>query len=132
VASRLPGVRILVVDDSTANADALRDLLELEGARVAVESSPHAAIERARKEVFDLVISDIAMPDVDGYALLKAIRATPANAKTPAIAYSGYSGASEVRRARAAGYDRHLTKPVDVQTLLSAIQQVAKRKEAAD
>ncbi len=128
--SNLAGMRILVVDDSSANADALRDLLELDGAEIVVESSPKAAITRAEKERFDLLISDIAMPEVDGYSMLQAIRACKANAHTPAIAYSGYSGPQETIRARQAGFDMHLTKPVDVKTLLKTIEEVGKRKAA--
>jgi two-component system CheB/CheR fusion protein len=124
--ARLAGLRVLVVDDSTANGEALRDLLEFEGADVTVESLSARAIERANAEAFDLLISDIAMPDVDGYAMLKAIRASTKNMDTPAIAYSGYSGASEVQRARAAGFARHLTKPIDVESLLMAIGDVAR------
>jgi two-component system CheB/CheR fusion protein len=123
---------VLVVDDSDANADALHDLLELEGARVTVESSSTAAIERAGKERFDLLISDIAMPNVDGYALLKTIRASKLNSDIRAIAYSGYGSKDDVDRALAAGFDVHLTKPVDVDTLLATIADIARRKTAAD
>jgi two-component system CheB/CheR fusion protein len=129
---RLTDLRILVVDDSTANGEALRDLLEFEGAKVFVESVPARAIERSTSEPFDLIISDIAMPDVDGYAMLKAIHASPTNADTPAIAYSGYSGPNEIDRARTAGFARHLTKPIDVESLLQAIGDIANRRQAAD
>src|SRR6185312_8584229 len=129
---RLEGLRILIVDDSVQNGDALRELLEFEGASVTFESLSARAIERAGKERYDLIISDIAMPDVDGYSMLKSIRASSANQRTPAIAYSGYSGRSEIDRARAAGFDRHLTKPIDVETLLRAIGEVTARKSAAD
>ena len=126
------GMRILVVDDSNANGDALRDLLELEGAKVVVEASPNAAIKLALKKRFDLLISDIAMPEIDGYAMLQAIRAGSMNATTPAIAYSGYSGPQELLRARNAGFEIHLTKPVDVRTLLKTIEEVGRRKAEAD
>jgi two-component system CheB/CheR fusion protein len=130
--SGFAGIRVLIVDDSTANAQALCDLLELEGARVSMESSSKAAIKRAGKESFDLLISDIAMPDLDGYALVKAIRATKLNSNIRAIAYSGYGSRNDVDRARTAGFDVHLTKPVDVDTLLATIADVAKTKTAAD
>jgi two-component system CheB/CheR fusion protein len=134
VAERLPldGLRVLVVDDVPANGDALRDLLDFEGGSIAVESSSQAAIERAGKERYDLIISDIAMPGVDGYSMLKAIRAMTTNAQTPAIAYSGYGGVAEVERARAAGFAMHLTKPISVDMLLNAIRTVVQAKRAAD
>jgi len=129
---RIAGRRILIVDDSRSNADALCELLQFEGAEVTVESVATKAIERAGRERYDLIISDIAMPDIDGYAMLRSIRSAGANRNTPAIAYSGYSGASEIDRAHAAGFDRHLTKPIDVENLLAAIEQVAGTRRAAD
>ena len=131
-AARLARTRVLIVDDSAANADALGELLALEGAVVTVETSSRAAIERGKKERFDVVVSDIAMPDLDGYALLKEIRASNANARTPAIAYSGYGGKADVERARGGGFDVHLTKPVDVNTLIATIADLGRRKSAAD
>jgi two-component system CheB/CheR fusion protein len=129
-APKLSGLRVLVVDDSTENGEALRDLLELEGAHVVLETSAHAAIARAAVERFDVLISDIAMPAIDGYAMLTAIRSSPTNAATPAIAYTGYSGPREVGRAQAVGFQAHLTKPVDVQTLLTTIRQVAETSKS--
>jgi two-component system CheB/CheR fusion protein len=129
---RLAGLRILVVDDSAANGEALRELLQFEGANVVMQAVPAEAIRHAEKQRFDVVISDIAMPELDGYAMLKAIRATATNARTPAIAYSGYSGRDEVERARSAGFDMYLTKPVDVDRLLDAVRTVAKPGSAAD
>ncbi|HWD15255.1 MAG TPA: chemotaxis protein CheB [Casimicrobiaceae bacterium] len=123
---RLAGLRILIVDDVAANGDALRDLLQYEGADATVESLPAKAIERVENEEYGLIISDIAMPDVDGYAMIKAIRASTKNKHTPAIAYSGYGGANEVQRAHDAGFDRHLTKPIDVESLLTSISEVTR------
>ena len=129
---RLARTRVLIVDDSAANADALGELLGLEGAIVTIETSSRAAIERGKKVRFDVVISDIAMPDVDGHAMLKEIRASKANAKTPAIAYSGYGGKADVERARGGGFEVHLTKPVAVNTLIATIADLGMRKSAAD
>jgi two-component system CheB/CheR fusion protein len=128
---RLQSLHILVVDDSAANGEALRELLKFEGADVVVEAQPTDAVRRAEKERFDLVISDIAMPEMNGYAMLKAIRATTPNRETPAIAYSGYGGRNEVERARSVGFDMYLTKPVDVDRLLDAIRTVAKPLSSA-
>ena len=129
---RLDGKRLLIVDDAQASGEALRDLLELSGAKVAMETSSREAIRRAKKTHFDVVISDVAMPELDGYAMLKAIRQSGANAHTPAIAYSGYSGATELERARRAGFDMHLTKPVGIDSLVDAILTLTQRESAAD
>ena len=118
---RLTGVRVLVIDDAQANAEAMCELLQLEGADVAMDTSAPEAIERARRERFDVIVSDLAMPRMDGYEMLQQIRAGGLNAATPAIAYSGYGGPEEVARSRAAGFDVHVTKPVDLASLLDAI-----------
>jgi CheY-like chemotaxis protein len=86
--------------------------------RDAYELTSHASV--------DVVVSDIAMPEFDGFALIKAIRASTTNKYTPAIAYSGYGGANEVQRAHDAGFDRHLTKPIDVESLLTWISEVTR------
>jgi two-component system, chemotaxis family, CheB/CheR fusion protein len=130
--SALAGLRLLVVDDSSANVEALHDLLALEGAEVAMEASATEAIARGKREPFDLIISDIAMPDIDGYAMLKAIRAGKPNARTPAIAYTGFGSPNEVERAREAGFEFHLTKPIDVEQLIDVIRTATSRHKAAD
>ena len=129
--SRLNGLRILVVDDNGANAEALRDLLALEAAEVTMEASPADAILRAETEHYDVIVSDIAMPGIDGYAMLKAIHATAANGSTPAIAYTGYGSAADVDRARASGFDVHLTKPIDVDELIEAVRQLTSQRDGA-
>jgi len=128
----LGGLHLLVVDDTSANADALNDLLALEGATVTVEASAADAIRRAEREPFDLIISDIALPEMDGYAMLKAIRAGKTNARTPAIAYTGFGSRGDLERARDAGFEFHLTKPVDVDRLMEVIRSATSRDEAAD
>jgi two-component system CheB/CheR fusion protein len=124
---RLRGLRILVIDDIPANAEALRELLQLEGADARLEVSAHDAIRRTQNEAVDVIISDVAMPEIDGYTLLERLRESTLNANTPAIAYSGYGGADEVRRSKAAGFAAHLTKPVDVDRLIEVILEVCKR-----
>jgi two-component system CheB/CheR fusion protein len=126
-AAQLAGLRLLIIDDLADNASAMAELLQFEGAAVAVEVSAHAAIRRAANETFDVIISDLAMPEMDGYTMLGELRSSPLNASTPAIAYSGYGGAEEVERSRKAGFNVHLTKPVDVERLLAAIRSLVGR-----
>jgi two-component system CheB/CheR fusion protein len=118
---RLDGTAILVVDDMAANAESLRDVLTLEGASVDIALSGPEAIEHARRRRFDAVICDIGMPDMSGHEIAKAIAACPLNAATPAIAYSGYSGPDEVRRALETGFKAHITKPADLERLVAAV-----------
>jgi two-component system CheB/CheR fusion protein len=125
---RLQGMRLLVIDDAPGNVEAMRMLLELEGAEVATEVNAQDAIGRARTQSYDAIVSDLAMPGMDGYEMLKELRASPLNATTPAIAYSGYGGSEEAERSRAAGFQLHLTKPVDLERLVAAIQSMARRE----
>jgi two-component system CheB/CheR fusion protein len=123
-AGPLTGVRILVIDDLADNAAAMSDLLAFEGADAVLEVTAHDAIRRARNERFDVIISDLAMPEMDGYTMLANLRRSPLNAQTPAIAYSGYGGAEEITRSKQAGFALHLTKPVDVERLIASIESV--------
>ena len=118
---RLKGMRLLVIDDAQANAEAMVELLSMEGAEVVMETTAASAVQRARAERFDVIISDLAMPRMDGYEMLQQIRAGSMNTETPAIAYSGYGGPEEVARSKAAGFDMHITKPVDLEHMVDAI-----------
>jgi two-component system CheB/CheR fusion protein len=69
------------------------------------------------------------MPEVDGHALLGQLRATPLNAKTPAVAYSGYGGPEDVARSRAAGFDVHVTKPADLNRLVETVNELRNRRQ---
>ena len=124
---RLAGLRLLVIDDLRDNADAMGELLRYEGADVAIETTAQGAIRRAQAGVFDGIISDLAMPKMDGHTLLRKLRSTSLNADTPAIAYSGYGGADETSRSKAAGFELHLTKPVDIDVLLDSIESIVNR-----
>jgi two-component system CheB/CheR fusion protein len=123
----LQGLAILLVDDSRENGEALAELLELEDARVTVETSAAAAVARARAEAFDVIISDIDMPGGDGYGMLREIRTGGASARTPAIAYSGYGSPADLERSRQAGFAGHVTKPTDIENLAAEILRVARQ-----
>lgn len=111
----LAGKRILVVDDSVETLEALKALLECEGARVSAASGPDQALRLAGEsaESFELIISDLGMPGMDGFALLAALRKLPNTASTPALALSGFTRAGDVGRALAAGFETHIRKPMD-------------------
>ncbi|WP_269502947.1 chemotaxis protein CheB [Burkholderia sp. IMCC1007] len=120
----LEGMRVLVVDDSEDMLSAFCKVLQFEGAIVTSEGSAKAAIDAARNGHFDLVLSDIAMPGMDGYQLIKVLRTFPSMADVPAIALTGFGRAHDKTEARAAGYDGHLTKPVAVRALKDEIARV--------
>jgi signal transduction histidine kinase/CheY-like chemotaxis protein len=111
----LAGLRILVVDDELDAREVMRLLLERGGARVRTAESAAQALDAIRQDQPDLLISDIAMPLEDGYRMMRRLRAMEEGARLrlPAIALTAYASDEDSRRARAAGFDAHLSKPVD-------------------
>src|SRR5581483_11243418 len=103
----LEGLRILVIDDGLDAVDAMRELLQLEGAEVAGAVNGPDAAELARTARFDVIVSDLAMPGMDGFALLRAIRANGPNQETPAIACTGFNRPQDVARATSEGFVAH-------------------------
>src|SRR5687768_1076505 len=115
---------ILVVDDSPETTEMLGKLLELEGAFVDSARSGREALELARQKNFDLVISDISMPEMDGYELLQKLRSIPQMADIPAVALTGYGRTNDVERALEEGFAEHLTKPLDLDDLLLVVRRL--------
>lgn len=115
---------ILVVDDSPETTDMLGKLLELEGAFVESARSGAEALEIAKRKDFDLVISDISMPEMDGYQLLRKLRKLPEMAKVPAVALTGYGRTADIERTRKEGFAEHLTKPLDLDRLLQIVRRL--------
>ena len=111
----LTGLHILVVDDEADAREVMRFMLERGGARVRTADSAAAALDAIREERPDLLISDIGMPVEDGYVMVRRLRAMEDGAprRLPAIALTAYASEEDSRRARAAGFDAHLSKPVD-------------------
>ena len=121
---RLEGSSILVLDDDADSLDLLRVLLEDAGASVTPVASAASALERSTSERFDLVVSDIGMPEMDGYAFMRSLRAS--DAAIPAIALTAYARVEDATRAREAGFQEHIAKPVDGRELLATIERLLK------
>jgi PAS domain S-box-containing protein len=117
------GVRVLVVDDEADSLEVLREVLEAAGANVTTAASAQEAFDIvAGGRPFELIISDIGMPEIDGYSFIRRIRSGQSGANVPAIALTAYARASDAARALDAGYQEHLIKPVDEGKLLHAVQ----------
>lgn len=114
----LAGARILIVDDSPDSLEMLQILLAAEGAQVTAAASGLTALQLARAHDFDLVVSDISMPEMDGYELLQTLRAEPRFTSLPAIALTGFGRPEDIARVRAVGFTSHLTKPIDLDYFL--------------
>jgi signal transduction histidine kinase/ActR/RegA family two-component response regulator len=124
----LEDVRVLIVDDDRDSLEVLRLILEGAGALVTTATSASEALEAGT--AFDVIISDIGMPEMDGYAFLEHLRARESGAHVPAIALTAYARAEDGERARRAGFQEHLAKPVDQRRLVEAVRAWS-RLEAA-
>ena len=113
--------RILVVDDNVDAAQSLALVLEFEGHEVQTAGSAEEAIERLAALRPDLAILDIGLPGMDGYELARRLRADPRTRAARLIALTGYGRAPDRRRAIDAGFDEHLVKPVDIESLLTRL-----------
>ena len=116
-ASSARALRLLVVDDNVDAAEALAMMLELDGHSVIRAHDAHSAIACARSEHPDAMLLDIGMPDIDGYELARRLRALPEAEEATLIAVTGYGQAEDRKRAEEAGFDHHLVKPVELDTL---------------
>ena len=119
----LSGIRVLAVDDDADARDLVVFLLEDCGACVTAVSNADDALAVLIQSVPDVLLSDIGMPDTDGYMLLRQVRALPPEqgGLVPAIALTAYAGEIDYRQALAAGFQRHLSKPLDPDKLVQAM-----------
>jgi two-component system, chemotaxis family, CheB/CheR fusion protein len=126
-AQNLNGMSVLIVDDDPAPLELYREILSLAGARVRVATSARAAVLLVHQEVPDVVVSDIMMPGEDGYWLINTLRDLPADlgGRVPALAVTGDPGRHSRERARQAGYDCHLAKPVQIAEFSATVARLA-------
>ncbi len=115
---------LLVVDDATDTLDLLRRLLARAGYQVTIASTADAAIAAAHVHRPDVLVSDLGMPKVDGFELLRRLNEEFAPEPIPAIAVSGFTGQSERATAEESGFSAYITKPLDFAELVKAIDQV--------
>lgn len=114
----------LIVDDVPDIASMLAVYLERAGYRAVSVFSASEALDAARHEHFDVIISDIGLPVMDGYELARELRALPDYATTPLIAVTGFSEYTDQQNAFNAGFDAHLKKPIDPTKLIGLIEHL--------
>jgi CheY-like chemotaxis protein len=124
-----PRGTVLVVDDVPDVTEMIELLLKHAGYDVATAESAKDALHLARRNHYDLVISDIGMPDMNGYELATALRELAAYNKTPLIAVTGYSEYDDRGRAVRAGFNVHLTKPIEPTQLLTLMRELLSETE---
>jgi PAS domain S-box-containing protein len=126
---RLDGLRILIVDDERDTLELLRIGLSRCGAEITVAGSASEALEALSSSTPDVIISDIGMPDMDGYEMMRKIRALPAESggRTPAVALTAYARTEDRLHALRSGYQMHVPKPVELAELVAVAASLAHR-----
>ncbi|HEY6804743.1 MAG TPA: response regulator [Pyrinomonadaceae bacterium] len=123
-ANSLDGMEILIVEDSEDTLSLLSTIFGKEGAKVTTASSAHEALDSMKEKRPNLIVSDIGMPDTDGYEFLQQVKVLPGMDAVPAIAISGYASDEDRARALNVGYSALVPKPIDVDDLFGIIQKL--------
>jgi CheY-like chemotaxis protein len=116
--------RALVVDDAPDVTEMIALFLQYAGYETAIAYSAPDALEMARSEQFDVIVSDIGMPGMNGYELAEALRGIPDYSRVPMIAVTGFSDFDDRGRALQSGFNAHMTKPINPASLLELIQRL--------
>ena len=125
---RLEGVHAFVIDDEADARDLLRRLLEDQGAAVTLFDSAPAALEALKTSRPTVIVSDVGMPGMDGYQMIRALRAGEArDARVPALALTAFARAEDRKRSLVAGFQAHLAKPFDVAELVLLVADLVGR-----
>jgi len=121
----LDQLEVLAVDDDEDTTALLRYLLEMNGAKVTTANSGSEALDLAREAHFDVVLSDISMPSMDGFEFVRRLRALPGKEDIRVVALTGFGRKEDVEQAENEGFVAHLTKPFDVEALLQFLSRLS-------
>ncbi|HYE14235.1 MAG TPA: PAS domain S-box protein [Pyrinomonadaceae bacterium] len=124
--------RVLVVDDAHDTLELLRVVFESRGYEIEACADAEEAVRVAASSHFDIIVSDIGLPGIDGYELIRRLRTLAHLRDTPAVALTGYAAPKDAEAAAAAGFDAHVPKPVDPSALAAEVEQLLKRRAAHD
>jgi CheY-like chemotaxis protein len=122
--------RILVVDDNVDSAESMAVLLRLEGHEALTLHEGERVLATAREFQPDVILLDIGLPGITGYEVARRIREDASLSGVALIAVSGYGREEDLSRARAAGFDRHLVKPVDFSALHDVLSRLQPSEQA--
>jgi CheY-like chemotaxis protein len=120
----LAGRRILLVEDSADARDVMELLLTNAGAEVAMTGDGAAGLDWLSANAVDVIISDIGMPGMDGWEMMRRFRSLPASTPVPAVALTAHVTPADRARSMAAGFQEHLAKPVDIDELFRVITRL--------
>ncbi len=127
---RLDGLSVLVVEDEEDTRALIEYVLHSQGANVTTAPSVADALEAMPKTRPDVIISDIGLPEVDGYSFMRKVREI--NTETPAVALTAYARREDIENAAAAGFDLHIAKPIEPARLILAVDQLVRRSRGTE
>jgi CheY-like chemotaxis protein/two-component sensor histidine kinase len=123
---------LMIIEDDPDTLEMLSATLKTKGFRVTAFDSAADTLRNAPQAAVDLIISDIGMPELDGFEMIKQLRALPNYESVPAIALSGYASPKDVKAALASGFDAHVSKPVDPSELTSIVTRLLKKASRSE
>jgi PAS domain S-box-containing protein len=123
-----PRTSFLIVDDSEDTIGMLEQLLKMSGAKVTTATNGKDALRLASEHEYDVILSDISMPEMDGFEFLQRLRKIDGRQHVPVVAITGFGRSDDIERARAAGFYSHLTKPLNLDALAEVLAQLARHQ----
>ncbi|MFN0124773.1 MAG: ATP-binding protein [Blastocatellia bacterium] len=126
--SRLPGIKVLVLEDSDDSRELFGMVLRSRGCEVQLARAVPEAVQMLSRLKPDVIISDIGLPDIDGYEFVRRVRQMPGLDRIPVIALSGYATEKDKRRSHEAGFDLHLAKPIEPEQIIGSVQELLSRQ----
>jgi len=115
---------ILIIEDNPLNLELATDILEAAGYTVRQALSGEEGLRAARADPPDLILMDLRLPGVDGYAALRALKADPGTSHVPTVALTAQAMKGDEAKVRAAGFDGYITKPIDTRTLPETVARL--------
>jgi two-component system CheB/CheR fusion protein len=119
---------VLVVDDSEDTTEMLAQVLKMSGATVSSATSGDEALRMMAEKEFDVILSDISMPGMDGFEFFRNLRQLPRGADVPVLALTGFGRPEDIDRAKSEGFFSHVTKPFDIDALMGILQRIPRKK----
>ncbi len=115
--------RILIAEDDPASRELLNELLGADGYQVVLAVDGRDALAKLQEQTPDLMLMDIQMPELDGFEVLRRVRAQPQYATLPVVAFTAYAMSGDKEKALAAGFDGYITKPIRVSALREELKK---------